>query len=80
VRDAARRDALLPELTRAGVNAVTHYVPLHSAPAGIRFGRTGGPMTHTDDVAARQIRLPLHPQLTHEQQDFVLDELRRVLE
>jgi dTDP-4-amino-4,6-dideoxygalactose transaminase len=79
VRDAPRRDAVLTELTRAGVNAVIHYVPLHSAPAGIRFGRTAGAMAHTDDVAARLIRLPLHPQLRHEQQDIVLGELRRVL-
>lgn len=79
VRDAARRDAVLSELTRAGTAAIIHYIPLHSAPAGIRFGRTAGPMTHTDDIAARLIRLPLHPQLTHEQQDFVIAELGRVL-
>jgi dTDP-4-amino-4,6-dideoxygalactose transaminase len=79
VRDATRRDAILTELTGAGVNAVIHYVPLHSAPAGVRFGRTAGAMAHTDDVAARLIRLPLHPQLRHEQQDIVIGELRRVL-
>lgn len=79
VREAARRDAILAELGRAGIGAIIHYVPLHSAPAGIRFGRTGGPMTHTDDVAARLVRLPLHPQLTHAQQDYVCAQLRRVL-
>jgi dTDP-4-amino-4,6-dideoxygalactose transaminase len=66
-------------LERTEVNAIIHYVPLHSAPAGIRFGRTAGPMTHTDDIAARLIRLPLHPQLTHAQQDFVIAELERLL-
>jgi len=80
VRDAPRRDSILAELARTGIGAIIHYVPLHSAPAGIRFGRTAGPMTHTDDAAARLIRLPLHPQLTQEQQDFVCAELRRVLE
>jgi dTDP-4-amino-4,6-dideoxygalactose transaminase len=79
VREAGRRDVILSELTRTGVAAIIHYIPLHSAPAGIRFGRTPGPMTHTDDIAARLIRLPLHPQLTHEQQDFVIAELGRVL-
>jgi dTDP-4-amino-4,6-dideoxygalactose transaminase len=79
VRDAARRDPTLAELERTEVNAIIHYVPLHSAPAGIRFGRTAGPMTHTDDIAARLIRLPLHPQLTHAQQDFVIAELERLL-
>jgi dTDP-4-amino-4,6-dideoxygalactose transaminase len=75
VRDAGGRDVIL----REGVAAIIHYIPLHSAPAGIRFGRTAGPMTHTDDVAARLIRLPLHPQLTREQQDFVIAELGRLL-
>ena len=79
VQEAGRRDKVLAELTRAGVNAIIHYVPLHSAPAGLRFGRTAGPMNHTDDVAARLIRLPLHPQLTSGQQDFVIAELGRVL-
>src|SRR5262249_23998066 len=62
-----------------GINAIIHYVPLHSAPAGVRFGRTAGPMSVTEDVAARLIRLPLHPQLTHEQQDHVVAEIERVL-
>jgi dTDP-4-amino-4,6-dideoxygalactose transaminase len=72
IKDAARRDPLLLDLEGAGVNAIIHYVPLHSAPAGIRFGRVAGQMTRTDDVARRLIRLPLHPRLTHEQQDFVI--------
>lgn len=47
-----------------GVNAVSHYVPLHSAPAGIRFGRVAGGMSVTDDISSRLIRLPLHLKLT----------------
>ena len=35
-----------------------HYVPLHSAEAGRRFGRATGPMTVTDDVTDRLVRLP----------------------
>lgn len=50
---------VLADLNRRGVNAVFHYVPLHSAPAGRRFGRTSGSMRVTDDVAARLVRLPL---------------------
>jgi dTDP-4-amino-4,6-dideoxygalactose transaminase len=54
----SRRD-VLDELMRRGVNAVFHYVPLHSAPAGLRFGRTAGAMTVTDQSSARLVRLPL---------------------
>lgn len=56
-------DALSVE---SGVNAVSHYVPLHSAPAGIRFGRTASDMSVTNDIANRLIRLPLHLRLTTE--------------
>jgi dTDP-4-amino-4,6-dideoxygalactose transaminase len=53
------RAEVLSELNRRGVNAVFHYVPLHSAPAGRRFGRIASTMTVTDDVSERLIRLPL---------------------
>ena len=36
-----------------------HYVPLHSAPAGLRFARQSGPLPVTDDLSARLVRLPL---------------------
>ncbi|GAC1347703.1 MAG: dTDP-4-amino-4,6-dideoxygalactose transaminase [Acetobacteraceae bacterium] len=69
---AAARDPALAELGARGVNAVMHYVPLHSSPAGLRLARTGGTMTRTDDLAARLIRLPLHPQLDVAMQDRVI--------
>jgi dTDP-4-amino-4,6-dideoxygalactose transaminase len=43
-----------------GVNAVSHYVPLHNSPAGLRYARTCGDLQVTEDVAARLVRLPLH--------------------
>lgn len=55
----AVRDRLIAALDRAGVRAVFHYVPLHSAPAGVRYGRPSGRLVHTDDVSARLIRLPM---------------------
>jgi dTDP-4-amino-4,6-dideoxygalactose transaminase len=79
VADGARRDPLLRRLIAGGVNAVIHYIPLHSSPAGKRFGRIGSTMTHTDDVAARLFRLPLHLQITDAQQDFVVAEIGRAL-
>lgn len=46
------------------VNAVFHYVPLHSSPAGMRFGRLGSSMKNTDEYSARLLRLPLYYGLT----------------
>ena len=59
VNDAAKRPRLLADLNDAGINAVFHYVPLHSAPAAARHARTAGTTAHTDSTAARLVRLPL---------------------
>ena len=58
-RTAAERGALLAHLKAAGVHAVFHYVPLHSSPAGRKFGRTAGALPVTEDLAERLVRLPL---------------------
>jgi dTDP-4-amino-4,6-dideoxygalactose transaminase len=57
----------LKDLNDSGVNAVFHYVPLHSSAAGRRFGRAASALPHTDVVAASLIRLPLW--IGMEQQD-----------
>ncbi len=62
-RVAARSD-VIKKLEARGVQAVSHYVPLHSSSAGKKFGRTGSAMTVTDDIHARLLRLPLHQGLT----------------
>jgi dTDP-4-amino-4,6-dideoxygalactose transaminase len=53
------RDLMIAELARLGVKAPFHYVPLHSAPAGRRYGRTSGSLSVTDDLSGRLLRLPL---------------------
>ena len=76
--DAAARERWVAAFAEAGIGAVIHYVPLHSAPAGRRFGRAAGELPVTDDVAARLIRLPLHLQLTPAAQDRVVALLERL--
>lgn len=70
------RDAVLSRLREAGINSVFHYVPLHSAPAGKKYGRTHGALTHTDDLSQRLVRLPLWVGITQVQQTLVVDMLR----
>jgi dTDP-4-amino-4,6-dideoxygalactose transaminase len=53
------RDGLIERLAEDGVRAVFHYVPLHSSPAGRRYGRAHGTLDVTDDVSERLVRLPL---------------------
>jgi dTDP-4-amino-4,6-dideoxygalactose transaminase len=79
VPDRASRDRLLAELEDRGVYAVFHYVPLHSAPAGRRYGRTHGTLDVTDDVSGRLVRLPLWAGMTDEQVDHVIASVTEVL-
>jgi len=57
--DLDERSALLDHLKHAGVMAVFHYVPLHSAAAGLRFSRFHGTDRHTTRESERLLRLPL---------------------
>jgi dTDP-4-amino-4,6-dideoxygalactose transaminase len=53
------RTRFIERLGRDGINCVFHYVPLHSSPAGMRFGRNAGDLCVTVDLADRLVRLPL---------------------
>lgn len=57
--DLARRTEFIDRLKAAGIGAVFHYVPLHSAPAGTRYGRSSGTLPVTTDVSDRLVRLPI---------------------
>jgi len=59
VENFATRTALLAHLKQAGVLAVFHYVPLHSAPAGQKYGRSVGELPMTTELSERLLRLPL---------------------
>jgi dTDP-4-amino-4,6-dideoxygalactose transaminase len=70
------RNEVLADLNSRGVNAVFHYVPLHSSPAGQRFGRATGSMSVTDDVSARLIRLPLWVGMSEDATHTVVERVR----
>jgi dTDP-4-amino-4,6-dideoxygalactose transaminase len=73
------RQAVLAALKRDEIYSVFHYVPLHSSPAGLRYGRAHGSMTNTDALSERLIRLPLWVGLKSGQQDRIVDVLRQAL-
>jgi dTDP-4-amino-4,6-dideoxygalactose transaminase len=78
--DGPARDAALTALDAIGINAVFHYVPLHSSPAGRRFGRADGPLPVTDEISARLLRLPMWVEMTDDDIDYVVGGLRRTVE
>jgi len=53
------RSRLIAHLKSQGIHPVFHYVPLHSSPAGRRYGREGSSMQATDALSDRLLRLPL---------------------
>lgn len=73
------RQRVLDELKKYAIYAVFHYVPLHSSPAGKRYGRVQGSMEVTDGYSERLLRLPLWLGLTREQQNQVVSVLRDAL-
>jgi len=68
-----QREKKLEKLEKEGVNAVFHYVPLHSSPAGKKYGRLTGKLPHTQDISKRILRLPLFMSLTARQQKTIAE-------
>ncbi|WP_404827606.1 dTDP-4-amino-4,6-dideoxygalactose transaminase [Delftia acidovorans] len=57
--DLASRTEFIERMKSHDVGTVFHYVPLHSAPAGKKFGRCSGAMNVTEEYSSRLVRLPL---------------------
>lgn len=64
--DFSARNSLIDSLRGRKIYAPFHYVPLHSAPAGLKLARTHGSLAVTDDVASRLLRMPLWHAMTDE--------------
>ncbi len=60
LRDLEQRTAFIAYLKAHGVASSFHYVPLHSAPAGIQYGRFAGVDEYTTKESNRLTRLPLY--------------------
>lgn len=75
VRDMEVRTRLLRYLRENGINSVFHYVPLHSSPAGLRFGRFAGEDVYTTRESERLLRLPMFYNLDMEQVKRIVDVL-----
>jgi dTDP-4-amino-4,6-dideoxygalactose transaminase len=54
------RNELLEALKDININAIFHYIPLHSSPAGMRYGRVHGRMDNTDSLSGRLLRMPMY--------------------
>lgn len=74
-RDLEERTALISYLKEQGVQAVFHYIPLHTSPAGQRYGVFAGEDHYTTAESERLVRLPLYYNLSLEQTDYIIDKV-----
>ena len=74
-KDYEERTALIDFLKKNGILSVFHYIPLHSSPAGKRFGEFHGEDVYTTKESERLTRLPLYYSMTEADQQYVIDKV-----
>ncbi|MDE6972090.1 MAG: dTDP-4-amino-4,6-dideoxygalactose transaminase [Lachnospiraceae bacterium] len=75
-KELKERTELIRFLKEKDILSVFHYVPLHSAPAGVKFGRFHGEDKYTTAESERLLRLPMFYQLTKDQADYIADKVK----
>ncbi len=76
LRDIEERTAFLKHMKASGVLSVFHYIPLHSAPAGLKYGRFHGADEYTTKESERIARLPMYYGLSEEDRNTVIEAVR----
>ena len=72
LKDLDERTDFISTLKEQGVYCVFHYIPLHSAPAGHKFGRFDGEDEYTTKESERLVRLPLYYNLKEDDRNYVI--------
>jgi dTDP-4-amino-4,6-dideoxygalactose transaminase len=80
LRNRAARDEAMRRLKERGVSALFHYLPLHTSPMGHRLGYRLGDLPVTERVSDRLLRLPLYAGITSEELNYVISNVRAVVE
>lgn len=75
-KDLEERTKLIGFLKENGILSVFHYVPLHSAPAGMKYGRFHGEDRYTTRESDRILRLPMFYKLTEEEVDYISSKVK----
>lgn len=75
-KDIEERTELIQYLKSKDVMSVFHYIPLHTAPAGLKFGRFHGEDRYTTAESERLTRLPMYYRLTLEQVDYICEQVK----
>lgn len=73
------RTELINHMRENSIYPVFHYVPLHSSPAGKKYGRVSGEMTNTDELSDRLLRLPMWLGMSEDEQKTVIDAVKQFI-
>ena len=75
-KDMEERSRLIAYLKEKEILSVFHYVPLHSAPAGKKYGRFHGEDVYTTKESERILRLPMFYRLTADETEYIADQVK----
>lgn len=73
--DLKSRTQFIARMKEKGIMCVFHYIPLHSSPAGIKYGRVCGKLNVTNLVSDTLVRIPLFYGLTENDQDYIINQI-----
>lgn len=76
-RDLEDRTIFISHMKNKDIECVFHYIPLHSAPAGRKFGRFHGKEQYTTPESERLVRLPIYYHIEHQEAETVIHETLR---
>ena len=75
-KDLEERTAFISYLKENGIAAVFHYIPLHSSPAGLKYGRFNGEDRYTTKESERLVRLPMYYGLKKEDVEYICEKIK----
>ena len=75
-KDIEERTAFIDYMKGKGIWSVFHYIPLHSAPAGLKYGRFHGEDVYTTKESERLVRLPMYYKLAQDEVDYICDQVK----
>lgn len=79
MHDSKRRNALKDKLLTCGINSAPHYVPLHTSIMGKKHGFDKYKLTNTDNIWDTILRIPIYPDLTNNEIEFIGEKLVEIL-
>jgi dTDP-4-amino-4,6-dideoxygalactose transaminase len=75
-KDINERSRFIEFMKQNGIWPVFHYIPLHTAPAGLRFGCFRGDDVYTTKESERLVRLPMFYSLKESEVDYIVDKIK----